>query len=230
MPDTFSLERKTALFSQSTVFKGISMDAIRCLGQMTGSERYAKNDIVFQPEEPCNAFMLVADGLIRVSRFSALGKRITYLLAGPGDPINLVGPFTGAPRAYIAEAVVDSSAVKIRRKDFTAFAFSHPQLITNIIEILGQAVDSSNSRILDMVEKNVIQRLIRSLHTLFKKFGSTLNFTAEEIAELTGTTTESSLRVLSTLRRNGIIEKTRGKIRILNPDALLDIESDDLWI
>jgi CRP-like cAMP-binding protein len=141
-----------------------------------------------------------------------------------------VGPFTGAPRAYVAEAMMDSTILSVNRKDFLAFAFANHQLVINIIGVLGNAVDSSNTRILDMQEKKVIQRLKRVLHTLYQKFGPTLNFTAEEIAELAGTTTESTLRVLTDLRYNSVIGKSRGRIQILKPEVLIDAEAEDLWI
>jgi CRP-like cAMP-binding protein len=230
MKDVLALERKIAVFSRAAVFNGLSRDAYESLARLAVSRRYDKNEVVFQANEPCTTFELVADGLIRVSRYTALGKRLIYLLAGAGEPINLVGPFTGSPRANIAEAATDATIVSIDKHRFTAFAFEHPRLIVNIIDILGQAVDSSNSRILDMLEKRVVQRLKRVLHTLAKKFGNTLHFTAVEIAELTGTTTESSLRVLGDLRQAGTIEKRRGQIQILRPDALIDPESEDLWI
>ncbi len=225
-----NLEKKIALFNGASIFKGLSIDAQKDLAELAISKQYVKNEIVFQSDEPCDAFAIVEDGLIRVSRYSALGKRLTYLLAGPGEPINLVGPFTGAPREYVAEAAQDTTIVSIDREDFTQFAFTHPQLIINIINILGYAVDSSNSRILDMLDKKVVDRLKRVLHTLLKKYGPILNFTSVEIAELAGTTTESALRVMGDLRQNGIIEKRRGQIEILKPEALVDPDSETFWI
>ena len=224
------LEGKIALISRAAVFKGLSEHALKNFADLAVSVSYAKNDIVLHSHDPCFAFILVERGLIRVSRYSALGKRLTYLLAGPGEPINLVGPFTGASRAYVAEAVVDTTILSVNRKDFLSFSFANHQLIINTIDILGHAVDSSNTRILDMLEKKVIQRLKRVLHTLSQKFGPELNFTAEEIAELASTTTESSLRVLADLRSNGIIGKSRGQIHILKSEALIDAETEDLWI
>jgi CRP-like cAMP-binding protein len=47
---------------------------------------------------------------------------------------------------------------------------------------------------------------------------------------LAGTTTETALRVLGSLRQAGTIEKSRGQIHILKPEALIDPESDGLWI
>jgi CRP-like cAMP-binding protein len=103
-------------------------------------------------------------------------------------------------------------------------------LIINIIDTLGHAVDSSNSRILDMLDKKVVDRLKRVLHALLKKYGPILNFTSVEIAELVGTTTETALRVLGDLRQHGIIEKRRGQIEILKPDALADPDGETFWI
>lgn len=225
-----SFETMITLFSRAALFSGLSPRAVKDLAELATSKHYAKKEIVFQSQTPCDAFTLVEQGLVRVYRYSATGKRLTYLLAGPGEPLNLVGPFTGAPRDYMAEASTDTTIVSIERKAFTGFAFSHPQLIITIIDILGQAVDSSNSRILDMLDKKVIQRLKRVLHTLSEKFGPVLNFTAMEIADLASTTTESTLRVLSDLRQNGIIEKSRGQIKILKPDELIDPEGQHLWI
>ena len=185
-----SWEKKIALFNRAAIFKGLSTDAQKDLAGLAVFEQYAKDEIVFQYDEPCKTFAIVEDGLIRVSRYSALGKRITYLLAGPGEPINLVGPFTGASREYIAEAAQDTTIVSVNREDFVQFAFTHLQLTINIINTLGHAVDSANSRILDMLDKKVVDRLKRVLRTLLKKYGSVLNFTSVEIAELTGTTTD----------------------------------------
>ncbi|BBO68156.1 cyclic nucleotide-binding protein [Desulfosarcina alkanivorans] len=228
--DPESLGRKIALFRNANLFKELSPKAHLDLAEMAARQHYEKNDIIFQAQEPCDVFTIVEKGLVRVCRYSATGKRLTYLLAGPGEPLNLIGPFTGASRDYVAESCTDTVIMSIERKAFAKFSLGHPQLIIAIIEILGQAVDSSNSRILDMQDKKVIQRLKRVLHTLSEKFGPVLNFTAMEIADLASTTTESALRVLSDLRQEGIIEKSRGQIDILKPEALIDPESEDLWI
>jgi CRP-like cAMP-binding protein len=135
-----NLEKKIALFSRAALFKELSPDAQKDLAKFAVLKQYAKNEIVFQSDEPCDAFDIVEDGLVRVSRYSALGKRLTYLLAGPGEPINLVGPFTGASREYVAEAAQDTTIVSIDREEFTQFAFSHPQM-SNILMLMsaGQA-------------------------------------------------------------------------------------------
>jgi CRP-like cAMP-binding protein len=225
-----SLEEKVNLFSSSFGFKNLPADELRELAALADSRHYKKNVVIFGPDEPCRFFYLVADGLVRVSISSPEGNRLTYLLAVQGEPLNLVGPFTGAPRLMTAETSRKTILLLIERELFTSFAFQHPALITDIIAKLGESLDSSNSRILDMQEKKVDQRLNRILYTLYKKFGSTLNFTSAELAELAGTTTESAIRGLSHLRQKGIVETGRRKISIIKPKAIEQLDSSPIWI
>ena len=227
---SLSFEEKVKLFSISFGFKNLSADAHEELAVKAESRHYQKNVVIYGPDEPCRYFYLVADGLVRVSISSPEGNRLTYLLAVQGEPLNLIGPFTGAPRLMTAETSKKTTLLVIERDIFTNFAFNHPQLITDIVAKLGESLDSANSRILDMQEKKVDQRLNRILYTLYKKFGPTLKFTSTELAELAGTTTESAIRALSQLRQKGIIETGRRNISIIKPEAIELSESSPLWI
>jgi CRP/FNR family transcriptional regulator, nitrogen oxide reductase regulator len=85
-------------------------------------------------------------------------------------------------------------------------------------------LDSANSRILDLMEKKVDTRILPVLSTLYQKFGSPVQFTSPEIAEIAGTTPESTLRIMGQLRDMGVITTGRGKIWIKDAQALHDIE------
>ncbi len=224
------LESRIDLFRNAIGFEGLKEPQIRQLGSLSLGRRFSKGQIVFNENDVCHHFLLVAQGLIKVSLVSYGGNRITYLLAGSGEPLNLVGPFSGAPRSLCAEALEDALVFHIKREDFTSFCRENPTVMQNIIIILGHAVDSANSRILDMMEMRVEQRLLRVLLTLYRKFGKTLDFTSIEMAEMAGTTTESTLRVMARLRQSGIIQTRRGHIRILKAEPLEHVGSESMWI
>jgi CRP/FNR family transcriptional regulator, nitrogen oxide reductase regulator len=76
----------------------------------------------------------------------------------------------------------------------------------------------------------VEKRLLKVLLTLYQKFGGTLDFTSNELAELAGTTTESTLRVMARLRRSGVIQTRRGQIQILRAENLTNAGSESMWI
>lgn len=219
-------DRIISVFSRSAVMKALCPNAMKNLAALAVVRQYEKNEVLYSAEGACDYFLIVESGLIRLSLYSPLGKRLTCLLAGPGDAINLVSVFTGKTRENVCEAAADSTVITIDRKVFLDFAFSTPQIIVNIITLLGQTIDSSNNRILEMQEKKVVDRLTRVLHGLSEKFGPHLRFTAMELADLSSTTTESALRILGDMRQKGIIEKGRGQIHILKPEALVTSETD----
>lgn len=225
-----NLENRIDLFKKAIGFEGLEDPQIRQLGILSFTKAFSKGQTVFNENDACRYFHLVSQGLIKVSLVSFGGNRITYLLAGPGEPLNLVGPFNGSPRPLYAEALEDALVAHVKREDFTAFCHQNPVVMQNIIVILGRAVDSANSRILDMMEKRVEQRLLKVLLTLYRKFGKTLDFTSIELAEMAGTTTESTLRVMARLRQRGMIQTRRGQIQILKAEPFENAGSECMWI
>ena len=225
-----TLQEKAAFFETANGFQGIRPEAALEIAGLSFTRSFSKDETIFTPRDPRCHFYLVKTGLVKVSIYSASGFKLTYLLAEHGEPLNLVSPFTCSLRSTTAEALSDVLLLCVSQKDFLPFVMQHPNLIINAISILGKAVDSANLRIIDLIEKRVEERLVRVLYTLYHKFGSPVNFTSYEMAALTGTTPESTLRALSSLREKGIISSERGQTHILDPAALLPPEKEALWL
>lgn len=228
--EILNFKEKAAIFKESICFGGLPQKIISEMAGKSHAMRFSKGETIFHAYDTKIYFYLVANGLVRVSICSTTGHRLTYLLAVRGEPLNLVGVFSNKPRLMEAKALKKSEIIRLRRRDFVALTEKYHSIMPRIITVLGNAVDSANSRILDMVGKTVDQRMQRILHTLYLKFGSELKFTSTEIAEMICTTTESSIRALSKLRRKGFIETHRGKILILKPEALICSDDDTVWI
>jgi CRP-like cAMP-binding protein len=78
-----------------------------------------------------------------------------------------------------------------------------------------------------VIGERVEQRLFRVMLTLSHRYGTSLNITRHELAEMVGATTETVIRILSSLRKRKIITSVRGKITILD-EAKLRLLSDGL--
>lgn len=89
-----------------------------------------------------------------------------------------------------------------------------------VIGIMGERIKSAHNRLRDLATDRVEQRLTKVLLMLSSKFGNTLPFTRQAIADMTGTTTETTIRVMNRLRNSGIIRSTRGKTIILDENKL----------
>ena len=78
----------------------------------------------------------------------------------------------------------------------------------------------SQSRLRDLAGERVEQRLARLLLMLSARLGTTLPFTRQEISDMAGTTTETTIRVLSQWKDRKIISSIRGQITIADETKL----------
>lgn len=225
-----NLSDKAAFLETARGLEGIDSETALNLARLSFLKSFTKGETIFAPIDPSCHFYLVETGLVKVSISASSGFKLTYLLAERGEPLNLVSPFTCNVRSTAAEAMTDGRLLCVKQADFMPLMMKHPALIINALSILGKAVDSANLRIIDLIEKRVEDRLARVLYTLCKKFGTTLNFTSNELAGLTGTTSESTLRALGRLREKGLIRSERGRTIVLDPGELLPKEDETLWL
>lgn len=211
---------KIELFLHSGFLKDVPVGTLTDLAGITKEKRYQQGTLIARNGIFNDNVYIVVKGLLKVSACSETGKRITFLLVKRGETFNIMSPFIDGPRFLEAEAFRDTSCLVISGQNFREFLSSHPDFSLHLMYWIAPAIDSAFSRIFDLMEKNVEFRVMRTLLTLSAKFGSPLYFTNAELAEIAGTTTESTIRTMATLRKLDVIETERGKIRIKNPDAL----------
>ncbi len=216
--------RDIVFFCNAPFFEELPRKIVEDLFKAGDVVRFARDAFVSTIGENIDSVFFVLSGRLRVSACSESGRRVTFLLVKAGEPYNLLGPYLNRPRFLEAQAVQNTRCLRIRGKDYLEFVKNQPLIVFPIIKWIGMGLDSANSRILDLMEKKVENRVLRVLNTLHQKFGSPLLFTSQEIAEIAGTTQESALRTMGLLREMGIIATQRGKIWIKDADALKDIE------
>ena len=224
------MDQRVQFLRRALGFEKVSLEQLEEFARLSFEKKYSKGEIVFNQGEKCRFFYIVSDGLVKVSIRSFSGNKLTYLLAGRGEPLNIVGAFTGAPRFISAAAFNDAKVLLIKREDFLSYVFKYPTVIINIMTILGNAIDSANDKIIDMIEKKVEQRLLKVIYSLQQKFGLRLKFTSSDFAELAGTTIESTLRAMARFRARGMIKSSRGEVTILEPEQVKDLSSETYWI
>jgi CRP/FNR family transcriptional regulator len=131
-----------------------------------------------------------------------------------------VAVFENKPYPASAQAVIETKVLSINRDDFLKFLTNRPQVALRIINVLGGRLRDAQNRLRDIAGERVEQRIAGVLLMLASKFGFTLPFTRQEIADMTGTTIETAIRVMSSFRERKIIRSTRGKIIIIDNEKL----------
>ena len=211
---------KAQILRSSAIFSSLNDDELTELAGLAVDRSLTSGEFVFWDGDAPEWFYIVAEGKVKVLKHSSLGKEFIIAFFGPGEMFGEVAVFENKPYPASAQAVTEAKVVGIRKEDFLSFLVNHPQVALRIISVLGGRLRDAQGRLRDLAGERVEQRLASVLLMLSAKLGPTLPFTRQEIADMVGTTTETAIRVMSTLKDRGIIRSVRGKVIILNEEKL----------
>ena len=205
--------------SRIDLFKKLSPAERQRLAAVSREKRYAKGETIFRAGEPSDAVCIVKEGRVHLMKFLAGGQASTTCVMTTGETFCCLPALDRKPYPVDAVAAVDSVVVRVPTSVFHELLQGNPAFLEGSLclfcDRLRQVEDKSC-----MAYESIEQRLVKTLLTLFKKFGPTIPLTKHELAELASTTVETAIRVLSQLKKRGIIKSSRGSTTITQPDQL----------
>jgi CRP-like cAMP-binding protein len=200
--------------------------AINELALISFQRSVIKGEFVFLEGDPSLSHLyIVQSGKIKLFKETLCGKIHTFNIARYGDTLHGIVLFTGKPCWMSAQAMNEGLLLCLEKKSFLSFVTQHPSILMKIVEILDNQISTTHSRLMEFVSADVQQRLLNVLGMLHARFGQTLFFTNEELAELAGTTTATTIRIMGRLKKSGLLDTRRGEIRILDKKQLNDLKS-----
>ncbi len=211
---------KTQILGRSFIFSNLNDDELSELANLAIKRSFEPNEFIFWDGDTPEWFYIVTEGKVKVLKYSSSGREFIIAFFGPGEMFGEVAVFENKPYPASAQAVAETKVVGIRREDLLSFLANHPQVALRMINVLGGRLRDAQGRLRDLAGERVEQRLASVLLMLSAKLGLTLPFTRQEIADMTGTTIETAIRVISHLKDRGIIRSVRGKVIILDKEKL----------
>lgn len=198
------------------IFQNLSAGCLARLSQITTLRHLDTDSVLFWEGDKPDYFYVIRQGRVKILKHSSQGKEMIISFFGPGDMIGEVAVFDDKPYPATAQAMETTDIIRIGRAKFLQIITDFPEITLGIIKALGARLRESQSRLRDMATERVEQRVARILLMLSEKLGDSLPFTRQEIADMTGTTTETAIRVLSQFNERGITASRRGHIIILD--------------
>ena len=220
------LEAKISVLAGHSIFKATPRQDLAPLAELSQWRTYKRGDTIFNQGDSPHQAHIVHAGRVKVFRMSATGHAFTMIVAGPCNTINAVACFGFKPRMFSAKAMEDSSVLAVPAREFVEFVIHHPSSAERVVTTMGLHLSSAFNRIMDLIEEGVEQRILNVLRLLSERLGQSLPLTNADLAELAGTTRETTARMISRLDESGILVKKRGRIEIVAPDRLDELASD----
>jgi CRP/FNR family transcriptional regulator, nitrogen oxide reductase regulator len=201
------------------LFKRLPAAERQRLAGVSREKRYAKGEMVFRAGEPSEAVCVVKEGRVHLMTFLESGQASTNCVMAPGEIFCCLPALDRKPYPVDAVAAVDSVVVRIPTTAFHDLMQRNASFLQDSLchfcDRLRQ-VEHKSCAMYDSTER----RLAQALLDLHKKFGLTIPLTKHELAELAGTTVETAIRLLSALKKQGVLGSSRGATTIKKLDAL----------
>ncbi len=173
--------------------------------------------VLFAERQACKGFPLVLEGEVRVSRSSADGRALELYRVGPGE-LCLVSSaclFRAAPLMANGVATRATRLILIPPEVFRAWLES-----TDFRNLVLGLFAERMSELTILVDAIAFHRLDQRLASALLGHGPELAMTHQALAQDLGTVREIVTRLLRRFEREGWVELSRERIRILDSAAL----------
>ena len=221
--------RVAAEFLRScTVFATLPAKEIDALSTLSHEERYRPRDYIFREGDSAQWLCIVRAGRVKIVKHSRTGKDVVFEILGPGEVFGGVAVIEKRPYPAAAQAVEPSVVLKFPRDAIVALTERYPSVIKELALTIGRrlraAHDSVKSLAVDPVESRLAATLLRlaEREDTGETRGLTLPFhlTRQSLADMSGTTVETAIRIVSRWSRDGLILDEGGRLVLRNVAAL----------
>ncbi len=174
---------------------------------------------------------IVRTGRVKLVRSSRDGREQIIKILSPGDLLGLEVFYDGRVYENSAVAMEDSDLCFIEKADFFKILNKEPSVARKIMVALGMELHHAYERISNLGLMNARENLAHLLYSLANEYGVecdegirlNLMLSRLEIAELLGITQETSIRLLKSLKEEGILDIKRKEIIISHLDRLAEL-------
>lgn len=206
--------------------KALSKDELIKMSDCKTSQTIKRGDVIFEEGENINGVFCVKDGVCKLTKLSENGKSQIVKLVRRGELLGQRSMISEEPANLSAVALEDMEVCFIPKSEILSAFNNNNKFSMNVMRnICGDLRDADNI-LVNMAQKTVRERLAHTLLYLHSTFEPNTDgslrpqLSREELAGIIGTATESCIRLLSEMGKEGLIKLEGKKIYITNLSGL----------
>jgi CRP-like cAMP-binding protein len=213
---------------RTSMFRRLSQDDRQHLAAVSRLKTYARGDRIFGEGDPSEFFSVVVSGRVKIVKMTPAGKDVILEVFATGDPFGAVAAYEGRPFPASAIALEESVCLLTPRASFFSLLEQHPSLVRGLLLGLTQRLVELTNRLTEMTGGRVEARVARLFLKLADNMGRQspdgivipMALSRQELADLTGTTIETCIRIMSRWGKDEIVRTEKDRFVIIDRDAL----------
>lgn len=207
-------------------FRALRAEDRAQIAAATREQRAAAGKTLFVEGQAADSLWAVKEGLVHIVKHGPEGREMVLEVIPPGELFGAVVALEDRPYPASALAAEDSVVWRMPASVAREFCQKHPTLRAAILEQVTSRLRGAHERLRSVALERVEQRLARMIVTLASKIGqqkdgvTVLRVTRQELADMVGTTVESTIRVTSRWQQDAIISSSRNQLGLSDLAAL----------
>jgi CRP/FNR family transcriptional regulator, nitrogen oxide reductase regulator len=223
-----SVNLRLQILGQVPFFVGLSQADLEQINRLFREHGYAPNETIYFAGDPATQFLVVADGRVKMMRHSLSGKDILLDILTPGEFFGSLSIAGNVVYSDTSEALTQTCVLSISVDNFHPILEKHPSVVLKVLDITAARLSAANERFQQLSALSVEGRIANLLLVLSTKFGKPSEvglliqspLGRDDVAAMTGTTSETASRVMSQFQKDGLIRTGRQWVAIINRNSL----------
>ncbi len=182
----------------------------------------SKREQIYLPGEDAEYVYVIQSGRVKLSRCSECGKEVILSIMGPGEVFGLEPLLGHSDRRAQAVALEGGRLLALRRDRFQEMILENPELLMTLLRIVNERLWDSRDNLSRLVFNDVKSRLAALLLNLARSEGKVCGneirleapITHQDLANLIGSTRETTTATLNQFKRAQLIQFDRRRIVI----------------
>ncbi len=211
-----------------SLFNTLSAEDIKEISRCLVPGSFSKKEFIFSEGDTSDWLYIVTKGKVKITKLSNDGKEIILEIIPPHEIFGGVAVVRGFPYPANAVAMEETEVLKISRKNLMTIMDRFPNLMYCMAMNIGDRIKDTHETLKNIALEKVESRIASLLIKLSDKAGAkvpegtaiTMKLTKQDIAEMVGTTVETSIRTMSKFSKAGLVVVKSGKIIIKDIEKL----------
>jgi CRP/FNR family transcriptional regulator len=217
------------------IFVGLPARDLETLAAAARETPCRAREYVFNEGDQAAWLCLVRTGRVRIVRHSQRGKDVVLELLGPGEVFGGVAVIERRPYPASAQATEPSVVVRIPADVAVDLAARHPSVVREMALLLGRRLRAAHDSVKSLSVESVEARLAATLLRLADREGVPtkrgvelpFHLTRQSLADMSGTTVETTIRVVGRWLRDGLVEDRDGRLVVRDQGGLRTLAGGD---
>jgi CheY-like chemotaxis protein len=187
---------------------------------------YRKKDVIYNEGNHPKGIYFIVKGKVKTFRTNELGKEFITGLYKEGDFFGYLALLEEGEYMDSAGALEETEVCLVPKEEFYSLVYKNAEVSRRFLRMLSDDLQEKEEKLLKIAYNSVRKRVAEALVTLYSRYKKegdakfTINISREDLANLAGTATETTIRTLSDFKDESLVEIHGGSITILDVPKL----------